>query len=395
MTSPTEYLHQLIAFNSISRHSNVSISDCVAGWLEALGFAVEHSTYVDRRGVLKKNLVARRDPPSVPDVSPPADASAPAPAGLAYFCHTDTVTADHWKGPGGDPFVAVEQAGRIYGRGACDMKGSLAAMLAAAAAINTSQQRVPLWIVCTADEEVGFEGARHVHEHSSAFAELVAANPVSIIGEPTRLRVVHAHKGIVGFRIHSAGKAAHSSTTDGINANVAMVPMLQTLLDIEAQCRTDPTLRNDSFDPPTLSWNFGVSDGMKTVNIVPDHCAAWVSLRPMPGVDGSELIERVRARADALGLRFELFPGGEPMQTDPQSGCVKAMLQLAEPFIGPSESQAVCYATDACALGSLQQCIVCGPGDIAQAHTVDEFIEIEQLDQGASLYQAAIRHWCC
>lgn len=391
MTHPTEYLSQLIAFESVSHHSNQPISDCVARWLLSLRFEVEHTTYVDQRGVLKKNLVARRDPESQSgDARSPVDSG-----GMAYFCHTDTVPADRWTGPGGNPFVAVQEPGRIYGRGSCDMKGSLAAMLSAAASIDAAEQTHPLWIVCTADEEVGFGGARYLASQSPGFAELASANPVSIIGEPTRLRVIHAHKGMVGFRIHSIGKAAHSSSLDGINANIAMVPLLQTLLEINEQCHNDPALRNDSFDPPTLGWNFGVSDGMKTVNIVPDHCTAWVSLRPMPGVDGTDLIERVRVRAESLGLDFAMSPGGGPMQTDPQSNCVQTMCRLATPWIGPNHSQAVCYATDACVLGALQQRIVCGPGDIAQAHTVDEFIEIEQLHQGKGLYESAIRHWCC
>jgi acetylornithine deacetylase len=384
MTNAIEYLSQLIAHDTVSNRSNQAISDLVATWLQFLGFEIERTSYLDRAGVLKCNVVGKRQPQET-------DSSAP---GLAYFCHTDTVTVDRWSGPGGDPFTAVQQDARIYGRGACDMKGSLAAMLSAAASVDASSQRGPLWIVCTADEERGFEGAQHLARHSAAFAELAAIDPPSIIGEPTQLQVIHAHKGIVGFRVISTGYAAHSSMNIGINANVAMVPMLQTLLELDEQCRTDMTLRNEMFDPPTLTWNFGVSDGMSTVNIVPDHSAAWACFRTMPGVNGGELIDTVRARAKELGLSFELFSGGEPMQTAKDAACVVDLCQLAAPLIGDNQPQAVCYATDACALGALSQRMVCGPGSIEQAHTVDEFIELDQLEKGTQLYAAAIRHWC-
>lgn len=404
MSIASEYLRRLISFDSVSRRSNEPVSQCVAGWLSELGFEVEHTSYLDRNGIAKKNLVARRDPVSsqttvgqvkLEDESVEVLMAARQSSGLAYFSHTDTVTADRWTGPGGDPFQAVEIDGRIYGRGACDMKGSLAAMLSAAADVDVDDQKFPLWIVCTADEELGFEGARHVVNHSGEFAGLAAANPVSIIGEPTRLNVIHAHKGMVGLRLDSYGRAAHSSSTAGTNANLAMVPMLQTLLELDTRCRNDVSLRNEIFDPPTLTWNFGFGDGMQTVNIVPDHCTAWVSFRTMPGVDGAELIEIVKTRAAELGLKMQLYPGGEPLETDRDSECVRVMCDLAEPIIGANETRAVCYATDGCALDSLSQRIVCGPGDIAQAHTADEYIETQQLDQGVELYRSAIRYWCC
>lgn len=390
MTSATDLLSQLISLDTVSSRSNDEISDLVATWLRDRQFDVERRSYHDRHGVLKCNLVARRD--RVADATRRPTASHRS--GLAYFCHTDTVPARRWTGPGGNPFVATFEQNRIYGRGACDMKGSLAAMLAATSQVDPASQTSPLWIVCTADEEIGFEGAREMVKHSAAFSDIAAADPPCIIGEPTGLRVIHAHKGIVGFRVVSSGKAAHSSTDSGINANVAMVPMLQTLCEINERCQTDPQLQNPMFDPPTLTWNFGVSDGMNAVNVVPDQSTAWATFRTMPGVDGNGLIEQVRDRAEKLGLDFEMFPGGDPMQTPADAKCVHDLCELATPHIGKNRPAAVCYATDACALGCLNQKMVCGPGEIAQAHTVDEFIEIEQLEKGVQLYESAIHHWC-
>ncbi|TWU18837.1 M20 family metallopeptidase [Allorhodopirellula heiligendammensis] len=395
MTRVSDYLSQLIAFDTVSSRSNEGISDLVAAWLQELDFDVERTSYRDSRGVLKCNLVARRGPEmNASGVGDSGRHRADKRSGLAYFCHTDTVPADRWTGPGHNPFIATVEGTRIYGRGACDMKGSLAAMLTSVSQVDPALQTSPLWFVCTADEEVGFEGARHLTEHSACYGQIAAADPPCIIGEPTGLRVIHAHKGIVGFRVVSAGRAAHSSTNTGVNANVAMVPMLQTLLEINERCQTDLVLRNGMFDPPTLTWNFGVSDGMDALNIVPDHCAAWVSFRTMPGVDGSELLAQVQQRAVELGLTFQLFPGGEPMQTPADAACVRDLCELAKPFIGENRSEAVCYATDACVLNGLTQRMVCGPGEIAQAHTVNEFIEVDQLEKGVQLYESAIRHWC-
>lgn len=385
-------LKELIGFNTISHRSNEAITDHVSDCLRQLGFDVEITRYTDRRDVPKFNLIARRDPIGRKSDGKRNDDSVST--GLAYFCHTDVVSADRWTGPGGDPFVATVHEGRLYGRGSCDMKGSLAAMMQAASHVNADEQTHPLWIVATADEEVGFDGARHLVSHSKAYRDIVSADPVSIIGEPTSLRVVHAHKGVFGLRIHSYGQAAHSSTDKGINANIAMVPMLQTLLDIDARCRTDRSLRNKSFNPPTLTWNFGVSDGMKTVNIVPDHCAAWVCFRSMPGVDGKVLIDEVIARADELGLEVKMFPGGPPMSTSLDQPCIAEMCELAVPYLGTNQPTAECYATDGCVFDELNKRIVCGPGSIAQAHTVDEFITIDELNRGTSLYESAIRHWC-
>lgn len=378
--SPLETLRQLIAFGSVSSTSNAEISQWIAGCLETRGFDVECQEYRDDCGVLKVNLVARRAGNSDADEMS---------GGLAYFCHTDVVPVTGWAGPGGDPFSAVVHEDRLFGRGACDMKGSLAAMLAAVERFPVVEQTRPLWIVCTADEEVGFTGAKELVATSQAYRHLIAAQPVGIIGEPTSLSVVHAHKGITGFRVISRGRAAHSSTDEGVNANRAIVPMLQTLLEMDDQTRTDPRYRDDRFDPPTLSWNFGISDGDTALNVTPDKSVAWASMRTMPEIDGEDLIERARRRAAELNLEFERFEGGGPLSIDCESPAVRGMCELAG-----GEPRTVCYATDGGQFIELESMVVCGPGDIAQAHTVDEWIRLDQLEKGAELYLAAVRRWC-
>lgn len=377
-----DLLQHLIAFPSVSQLSNEAVSDFVGERLIALGFEVERTDYVDRGGVRKINLVARRDP--LPG------GQHPPVGGLAYFSHTDVVPADRWGGPGGDPFAAVIADERIYGRGACDMKGSITAMLSAVAMVPANEQVAPLWIVCTADEEVGFEGAKELVAHSGAYRELVAAQPVSIIGEPTLQSVVHAHKGINGLRITSHGRAAHSSSTAGVNANVAMVPMLKTLLELEQVTRQSAAHQDERFDPPLLSWNFGVSDHCTAVNITPARSVAWVCLRPMPGIDGEDLIEQAAAKASELGLDFERLPGGDPFWADPELPYLCEWCELAG-----GTPRTVCYSTDGGIFRELERRVVCGPGDIAQAHTHDEWLSLDQLAGGIDLYSRAIRRWCC
>lgn len=377
-----ELLESLIRFPSVSDISNADVSQWVAERLTELGFDVERVAYQDAAGVDKVNILGRRGPA--------------ASGGLAYFAHTDVVPADPWRGPiegaaDAQPFAPVRHQQRIYGRGSCDMKGSLACMLAAASRINAEDQSRPLTIVSTADEEVGFEGARTVVQRSQMYRQLVAEQPISIIGEPTEMRVVHAHKGIAGYSFTSHGRAAHSSSREGRNANLAIVPMLVELKRLYELSEADPSLQHPAFDPPTLTWNFGVSDQATAVNITPATSRAWVCYRPMPGIDCQPLETAMLACAESLGLTVTPFAGGPPLWVDPDSDCIRQVLRWA----GREQAETVCYGTDGGQFGELQQLVVIGPGDIAQAHTDDEWISESQLRAGTDIYETAIRDRCC
>ncbi|TWU24277.1 Acetylornithine deacetylase [Novipirellula galeiformis] len=382
-------LSRLIAFPSVSSVSNVEVTECVAEMLRSLGFETEVTTYVDFRGVEKANVLAKRMP---------SGATGSPAGGLAYFAHTDVVPANDWtgapqaesnQGASAGPFDATIVNDRVYGRGSCDMKGSLAAFLAAVKQVPRESQTRPLWVVCTADEETGFHGARHLVHASAGFREIVEAQPLAIIGEPTELRVIHAHKGITGFRIISHGRAGHSSTNDGVNANVAMVPMLQKIAELHQRTLSEARYQDARFDPPTLSWNFGFTDHGSAINVTPPRSEAWVSLRTMPGIDGNDLIDEARSYAASLGLEFKALEGGDPVWVDADDPCIRAMCELAG---GTAATK--CYSTDGGQFSELSQRLVCGPGNIAQAHTADEWVSIDQLGQGADLYRRAIEHWC-
>ena len=376
---PIPLLESLIRFPSVSSTSNVDITVHIEAVLDRLGFSLSRCDYRDARGVEKANLIATRAPA----------AGKSSGAGIAYFCHTDVVPADDWSGPGG-PFDPVVTDDRIYGRGSCDMKGSLVAMLSAISRIDAASQTAPIHVICTADEEVAFVGAKHIVAHSQDYRDLVTSQPVAIIGEPTRCEVVHAHKGIFVFRIISRGRAAHSSTRDGVNANLAMVPMLVELLRLHDWSENDPSLQDGRFDPPTLSWNFGFTDHAKASNIVPARSEAWVSLRTMPTIDGETLVAAAAEKAKELGLEFKREKGGGYVWIEPDAPVIREMCEVAK----CEHPKTVCYGTDGGEFTQLKRMVICGPGDIAQAHTSDEFITKAQLDQGIEIYSAAIHRWC-
>ncbi len=370
-----ELLKTLIRFGSVSSSSNVAITDFVSQTLQHLGFSCHHCDYIDHAGVAKANLIASR---GIGD------------GGVVYCCHTDVVPADQWSGPG-CPFDPVVENDRIYGRGSCDMKGSLVAMIAAIGQIDAQTQTAPIHVICTADEERAFVGAKQLVANSPVFRALVASQPLAIIGEPTRGEIIHAHKGIVSFRITSRGRAAHSSTRDGVNANIAMVPMIAELLRLCELTETDQRYWDTRFDPPTLTWNFGFSDRCDTTNIVPERCEAWVLFRPMPTVDGSDLISAAADKAASLGLAFRIEEGGGHVWIDPDDPAILEMCEIA----GQSRAKTVCYGTDGGEFTELKRMVVCGPGDIAQAHTSDEYLAIDGLSAGIDLYARVLQRYTC
>ena len=374
MSQVVEYVRKLIAFDSTSRLPNVEISDWVESQLRSLGFESERIEHTDRSGTGKVSVVAKR---------------GTGRGGMAYFGHSDCVPVEGWTGPAG-AWTGTVSGDRLYGRGACDMKGSVAAMLEAARRTRDLPHTAPLYFVCTADEETGYLGAEAVAERSRLFREMVAGGTFGVIGEPTRLEVVHAHKGGSGFRVTSHGRAAHSSTSLGVNANVALIPFLVEMRAIYEETLECSKWQDPNFDPPVLSWNIGITDGGTALNITVPRSTCTVFFRPMPGVDHRPLLDRARDAANRCGLEFEWLFDGAWLNTDPQSRIVQELLEIT----GQSHPRRVAYGTDACKFPELEQLVVFGPGDIAQAHTDEEWIALEQLERGVDYYSTLIRRWC-
>ena len=366
---------ELIQFDSTSRISNLPVIDHLEAMLKRQDFEIERIEYDDAQGVRKANLIGKK---------------GRGRGGMAYFGHTDVVPADSWFSDEHGPFDPIVKGDRLYGRGSSDMKGSIACMLTAAERFMDKDLKSPLYIACTADEEIGYGGALQIAGRSELFREMVRDGTRGIIGEPTMLEVVHAHKGTCGFIATSRGKAAHSSTREGINANLAMIPFLAEMKKIHDETESDPAWRHDEFDPPTITVNIGINDHTRALNITPAQSICTVSFRVMPGQDPDVLIERARSAAKRCGLEFEVRIRSKPLYVDPKSDFVGELVRLP----GTSAPRTVPYATDASALTDLEKLVILGPGDIAQAHTHDEWVAQEQLERGTELYAGLVRHWC-
>ncbi|MGE3316848.1 MAG: M20 family metallopeptidase [Planctomycetaceae bacterium] len=372
---PLLYTKELVAFESTSNLSNIAVSDCVEKTLKSLGFETERVEYDDPRGVRKANILGKKGTGS---------------GGLGYFAHTDVVPADPWFSEEHGPFVPTVKGNKLYGRGSCDMKGSIACMLAAAGRYQPAQLKQPIYVTCTADEEVGYGGAAEVAKRSQLFQEMVKGKTRGIIGEPTMLEVVYAHKGTYGFKGISRGKAAHSSTREGLNANLAMIPFLVEMKKLYEETETDPRWQNNEFNPPVVSWNIGINDHTKAINITAPQSICTVYYRPMPGQKPDELIERARAAAKSAGIDFEVQWCAGPLYTDPKSPFVREMLDVA----GKNEARTAAYGTDGTMFTALENLVVFGPGSVAQAHTHDEWIDLAQLELGTEMFSRAIQKFC-
>ena len=370
------YAKRLIGFESASHLSNRMICKYLQLKLVKHGFIVEKLEYRDSNRVRKVCLVAKK---------------GAGQGGLAFFAHTDTVPAEEWFSRKYGPFEPAVARERLYGRGSCDMKGSIACMLTAAQRFPWEALSEPLYLVFTSDEEVGFHGARYVADQSKTYREMVDHGTRGVIGEPTGLEVVHAHKGLCIFTVTSQGKAAHSSTRMGRNSNLAMIPFLADMKRIHDEIESDSAWQNDQFDPPTLSWNIVIDDANQAVNVTSPKTVCRVYTRPMPGIDIQPLIDRTRQSAEENDLDISVFNPPGILNTSRDNEFLNQTLEL----VHRKQPRTVAYGTDGGTFSEMENLIVYGPGHIAQAHTRDEWISIEQLNLGTEMYTRLIEHWCC
>ncbi|MEQ9408487.1 MAG: M20 family metallopeptidase [Fuerstiella sp.] len=369
-------LKELIPFPSVSSTSNTEVSQWVEHQLKILGCQTEWLEYQDENGVRKACVAGRKGPDTG--------------RGLAYFCHTDVVPVDSWSFAGSGPWSPCQTDDRLYGRGSCDMKGSLACMLAAVASLEAESLKEPVYIFCTADEEIGLKGAGRVVADSAMYREVVSRQSRAVVGEPTLLEVVHAHKGGRAMKITSIGRAAHSSTGRGINANFAMIPFLADVRQLCLDIEDDPAWQDDRYTPPTINLNLGINDHSPAMNITAAKSICTIYFRTMPGINADALAERIHESAKRHGLQLETIFATEPLFTDPDSSYVRELLAIT----GTPASRTVPYGTDGSCFQEIRDIVVLGPGDIRQAHTDDEWIALDQLERGTDLYTTLIRRWC-
>jgi acetylornithine deacetylase/succinyl-diaminopimelate desuccinylase family protein len=301
---------------------------------------------------------------------------------ILFDVHQDTVPAD---GMTVSPFVPEITGGRMTGRGSCDVKGSMAAMLWAFARLVRERPAgsASVLLACTVDEEF-------THTGSSRLAETNHGAELAIVAEPTSLDIVHCHKGVLRFKIRTKGVACHSSTPHlGQNAIYrmgAVVEVLEKYAGALAASTPDPIL-----GPPTLS--VGRIEGGQSVNVVPDWCEIEVDRRLIPGEDTDSAVNSVRALVERIFEQPEYVELSQPWVLMPP--LAPQATQWIEPLasaIAKSTSHkprvlGVPFGTDA---GPLSEkgtpCVVFGPGDIAQAHTKDEWIDLEQMHRSAAAY---------
>lgn len=363
----------LIAIPSESQSSNQEIADYLQALLSTFGFTVESVTYDDPAGVRKVSLVARLGGPI-----------GAGPQGLGFFAHSDTV-----PGQPGDwsPYSPLVRDAILVGRGACDMKGPLAAAIVAASHFPAAQLRAPLTLVITSDEEQGYGGAYAVSRDSRLLAE--GWPPVGVVIEPTSLRPVYAHKGGIRIRVTALGLAAHTSTGRGVSANFRIAPFLAEMAELAQRFERDPHFMNAEFDPPTNGFNMVIDDGGCAPNVTAAKTVCTLSLRTMPNDHRDEAVALIAASADRHGLLYEAI-SFDPVYTPPDSEIVQAAVEATR-FASPETAP---YGTEAAVYQGFTRLVVLGPGSITQAHTVGEWIGVDELQTAVGVYERLIRRFC-
>ncbi|OWY30132.1 acetylornithine deacetylase [Herbaspirillum robiniae] len=372
-----DIIKTLIGFNTISRESNLGLIEWVRDYLERHG-AVTRLTYdAEKR---KANLFATI-----------GGAAGNAKFGTVFSGHTDVVPVkgQNWDT---DPFVAHVADGKLFGRGACDMKGFIAVCLSRLPSIDQSRLHTPLHFSFSYDEEVGCLGVREL------LADLKAneIRPTGvIIGEPTSMQAVIAHKGKRSYRCSVHGHAAHSSCPHlGINSIDFAAMMQLKIRDIARRVRETETNDYD-FDVPYSSIVTTLSNGGSAPNIIPDKAEFVFEHRFLPGIDPREVFDEVKAYAErevvpqmtadgAQGrIEFETLTAYPGMSTPVDDPIVASALRI----LGSERARKVGFGTEGGLFGEAgMPAVICGPGDIVQAHKPNEFVTLEQLARCESFF---------
>lgn len=371
-------LSSLVAFDTTSRRSNLDLITWTEAFLKPWATSVVRVPSKDGR---KANLWARFGPDE--------------PGGWVLSGHTDVVPVDGqpWET---DPWKLVERSGRLYGRGASDMKGFLALCLAHARELSERPPRRPVHFAFSYDEEVGCAGVGPMIEQMALRG---AAPSVVWVGEPTRWTVVSAHKGVRVYDVVVTGKDAHSSNPAlGASAIHEALELLMTLRGIACRAETSP-VADPTFEPAYPTLTIGTIAGGAAANILARECRFTFDLRSTPDVDPDELltpffdhVQRSRERLSAHGpecgvtVHKNADAPGLGRRRDSEA---ERLLRL---LTGDNAVRSVAYATEA---GLFQQAgmssVICGPGSIEQAHQPNEFLEVSELERGLQVFDRFLR----
>lgn len=379
-----EILKDLVAIPSVNpmgrdvsgaEYLETRVSDYVQNFFQKLGVECQRIEVLPGR----QNVIARLDRPG-------------ATATILLDAHQDTVPVDGMTIP---PFQPDIKDGRLYGRGACDVKGGMAAMLAAFARLVADRraQGANVVVSCTCDEECTAQGAKALarlwSDPARAGSLLTAPPTVAIVAEPTDLNAIVAHRGAVRWKLRTRGRACHSSRPlEGVNAIYKMAQVLSCLEryaeDISRMIPAHPLCGS-----PTIS--VGRISGGISVNTVPDECLIEIDRRVIPGEDPASVIPQVSTYLhERLDVDFEMLPpwlDGATLSDQNNGAWADRLLTQVAAVAGPRRKQGAWYGTNASRFAATGvPAVVFGPGSINQAHTADEWIDLAELQQASEIY---------
>ena len=373
-------LEKLVSFDTVSRNSNLAFIDFVMDLLKAHGI---ESRLVHNNDRTKANLLAT--------IGPRVE------GGVVLSGHTDVVPVDdqEWHT---NPFDVVEKDGLLYGRGTSDMKTFLAIILGALDTLTAAPLKAPLHLAFSYDEEVGCLGAPSLIRLLNR--ELPKPRAV-IVGEPTEMKVVSAHKGITGVRTIVTGHETHSSQTHrGVSAVMVAAELIQFLQSLSAEAALKGP-HNPLFEPPHSTITVNVIEGGTAMNIMAHHCTFQWDIRVLPEDNPTRYMDRFKAYCNDVVLprmrglspdcNIEIIARDPtpPLRAEPDSEAER----LCRMLTGDNVTRAVAFAAEA---GQFQESglsvVICGPGSIAQAHQPNEFISVAQVDAGTRFLHDLVKH---
>ena len=365
-------LSELVAIDSVSSRSNSTIIEYLQHRCERAGFAVKRFSYND--GNEKINLLA-----SIGDDHSYAE--------LALVGHTDTVPYDpNWI----EATTLTEKDGKLFGRGACDTKGFIAAALTAIDNVDLDRLKRPPALIFTADEEIGLLGAKYLAE----------VNPIrvrySIVGEPTSLQPIRAGKGYALAEVIVRGREAHSAYPALGSSAVFRAARLVSRLEGIAQEVQSET--HDGFDPPFTTLNVGVINGGTAKNVIAGECRFTLEWRPIPTQNPTLVLDRLHAAIEEeqksdrdFDCEIDFSRKDSGFETSSESPLVTFLEDTTKKKAG-----SVAFGTEGAQMARLgSEAVVLGPGDIRHAHRTGEFVPIDDLNRCVEILTQAVDHFCC
>ena len=374
---------ELIGFDTTSVNSNLELVDFLVSALKKLSMEVVVDASEDGR---KANILATMGEPDA--------------GGLMLAGHMDVVPVEgqDWHS---DPFSLTAEGGRFFGRGTADMKSFIAQSLLAAEAVRHKPLKLPLHLAFTYDEEVGCHGARHLMDTLKKMDRAVPR--CAVIGEPTNFQVFRLHKGFATARVAVKGVEGHSSRPGrGANAIYQAAKVIEKLTEVEAERKNHRSME-ELFEIPHTTLNVGIIQGGTALNIIPNQCEVRFEYRTMPGEDSDYVLNQVkgyvsevllpafRKQQEDVDIVVEATGAGEPMMTAEGADIERLVLELT----GEARSTAAPYYTEGAIYNAAGiPTVICGPGDIEQAHRPNEFITEEQLHKGLPFLGRLIERVC-